>query len=173
MTQIMESPLVPSASGKALSQHIRDEIDDWLTRYPDDQKQSAILGALRAVQHELGYLPVEKMDAVAEYLDMSAIAVYEVASFYSMFELEPVGKHTIAVCTNLSCMLCGADEIVDHLETKLDISLGETTSDGKFYLKQEEECLAGCCGAPMMQVDHVYYEKLSIEKVDKILSELD
>ena len=140
---------------KVLSDHLIGEIDDWLSRYPIDQKQSAILGALRALQHEEGYLPVEKMDAIAEYLEMPAIAVYEVASFYSMFELKPVGKHTIAVCTNLSCMLRGADEIVEHLKNKLGVDLGESTKDGKFYLKREEECLAACCGAPMMQVDHV------------------
>ena len=156
-----------------LSDHLCEEIDAWMSRYPIDQQQSAILGALRALQHEEGYLPVEKMDAIAEYLDMSPIAVYEVASFYSMFELEPVGKHTIAVCTNLSCMLRGADDIVEHLENKLGIKLGESTSDGKFYLKKEEECLAACCGAPMMQVNHVYKENLTIEKVDKILDELE
>ena len=128
---------------------------------------------MRALQHEEGYLPVEKMDAIAEYLDMPPIAVYEVASFYSMFELKPVGKHTIAVCTNLSCMLRGADEIVNHLESKLEIKLGESTEDGKFYLKKEEECLAACRGAPMMQVNHVYKENLTIEKVDQILEELD
>ena len=154
-----------------LSDHLRGEIDDWLTRYPADQKQSAVLGALRALQHEEGYLPVDKMDAIAEYLEMPAIAVYEVASFYSMFELRPVGRHTIAVCTNLSCMLRGADEIVEHLKNKLSINLGESSEDGKFYLKREEECLAACCGAPMMQVDHVYKENLTIEKVDKILEE--
>ncbi|MFK7816086.1 MAG: NADH-quinone oxidoreductase subunit NuoE [Gammaproteobacteria bacterium] len=156
-----------------LSDHLQDEIEDWISRYPLDQKQSAVLGALRALQHEDGYLPVEKMDAIAEYLEIPAIAVYEVASFYSMFELKPVGKHTISVCTNLSCMLRGSDEIVEHLKNKLGIDLGESTSDGKFYLKQEEECLAGCCGAPMMQVDHVYKENLTIEKVDQILKELD
>ncbi|MEJ2115566.1 MAG: NAD(P)H-dependent oxidoreductase subunit E [Gammaproteobacteria bacterium] len=155
-----------------LSDHLRGEIDDWLTRYPTDQKQSAVLGALRALQHEEGYLPVDKMDAIADYLEMPAITVYEVASFYSMFELEPVGKHTIAVCTNLSCMLRGADEIVEHLKNKLGVDLGESTEDGNFYLKREEECLAACCGAPMMQVDHVYKENLTIEKVDKILEEL-
>ena len=156
-----------------LSEYVRGEIDAWLARYPIDQKQSAILGALRALQHEEGYLPVEKMDAIAKYLEMPMIAVYEVASFYSMFELKPVGKHTISVCTNLSCMLCGADEIVEHLKNKLGIELGESTKDGKFYLKQEEECLAACCGAPMMQVNHVYKENLTIEKVDEILEELD
>ncbi len=156
-----------------LSDHLRGEIDDWLSRYPMDQKQSAVLGALRALQHEEGYLPVEQMDAIAEYLEIPAIAVYEVASFYSMFELEPVGKHTISVCTNLSCMLRGSDEIVEHLKIKLGIDIGESTPDGKYYLKQEEECLAACCGAPMMQVDHVYKENLTIEKVDEILKELD
>jgi len=155
-----------------LSDHLQDEIEDWVSRYPIDQKQSAVLGALRALQHEEGYLPVEKMDAIAEFLEMPAIAVYEVASFYSMFELKPVGKHTISVCTNLSCMLRGADEIVEYLKNKLDIDIGESTLDGKFYLKQEEECLAACCGAPMMQVDHVYKENLTIEKVDDILKEL-
>ena len=156
-----------------LSERVREEIDDWLRRFPADQKQSAILGALRAVQHEAGYLPVEQINAVAEYLAMPAIAVYEVASFYSMYELEPVGRHTISVCTNLSCMLNGADEIIDYLKDKLDIDLGESTQDGKFYLKREEECLAACCGAPMMQIDHVYYENLTPAKVDKILDELN
>ncbi len=156
-----------------LSERVREEIDDWLRRFPADQKQSAVLGALRAVQHEAGYLPVEQMNAVAEYLAMPAIAVYEVASFYSMYELEPVGRHTISVCTNLSCMLNGADEIIDYLKGKLDIDLGESTKDGKFYLKREEECLAACCGAPMMQIDHVYYENLTPVKVDKILDELN
>ena len=162
-----------SSKKSVLSDHLQDEIEDWISRYPIDQKQSAVLGALRALQHEEGYLPVEKMDAIAEYLEMPAIAVYEVASFYSMFELKPVGKHTISVCTNLSCMLRGADEIVEHLKNKLGIDLGESTLDGKFYLKQEEECLAACCGAPMMQVDHVYKENLTVEKVDAILKELD
>lgn len=156
-----------------LSDHLREEIDAWMSRYPIDQQQSAILGALRALQHEDGYLRVEKMDAVAEYLDMPRIAVYEVASFYSMFELEPVGKHTIAVCNNLSCMLRGADEIIEHLENRLGIKLGESTEDGKFYLKKEEECLAACCSAPMMQVNHVYKENLTIEKVDQILDALE
>jgi NADH-quinone oxidoreductase subunit E len=161
-----------SNKNSILSDHLQDEIEDWISRYPLDQKQSAVLGALRALQHEEGYLPVEKMDAIAEYLEIPAMAVYEVASFYSMFELEPVGKHTISVCTNLSCMLRGSDEIVAHLKNKLGIDIGETTPDGKFYLKQEEECLAACCGAPMMQVDHVYKENLTIEKVDEILKEL-
>lgn len=157
-----------------LSAHARAEIDHWLTRYPADCKQSAVLAALREVQHENGgYLTTELMDAVADYLDLPAIAVYEVATFYSMFETHPVGRHNIAVCTNISCMLRGGDAILAHIEKKLGIKLGESTPDGKFYLKREEECLAACCGAPMMQVDHVYYEHLTPEKVDQVLDSLE
>ena len=157
-----------------LSAHARAEIDGWITRYPADRKQSAVLAALREVQHENGgYLTTELMDAVAEYLEMPPIAVYEVATFYSMFELKPVGRHSISVCTNISCMLRGGDAILAHIEKKLGIRLGESTTDGKFFLKREEECLAACCGAPMMQVDHVYYEHLTPEKVDQVLDSLE
>ena len=157
-----------------LSGHARAEIDHWLTRYPAERKQSAVLAALREVQHENGgYLTTELMDAVADYLDLPPIAVYEVASFYSMFELKPVGRHSIAVCTNISCMLRGGETILSHLEKKLGVKLGESTADGKFYLKKEEECLAACCGAPMMQVDHVYHENLTPERVDQILASLE
>lgn len=157
-----------------LSEHVIEEIDHWLTKYPPDQRRSAVLGALRAAQHEnQGYLTVEIMDAVAEYLGLSKIEVYEVGSFYSMFELEPVGRHSISVCTNISCMLCGGDDVLAHLETKLGIKVGETTTDGRIYLKPEEECLAACCGAPMMMVDHKYYENLTLERVDEIVDSLE
>jgi NADH-quinone oxidoreductase subunit E len=157
-----------------LSAHIREEIDHWLAKYPTDRKQSAVLAALREVQHDNGgYLTTELLDAVADYLEIPVIAVYEVASFYSMFELKPVGRHSISVCTNVSCMLRGSDEIVRHVQSKLGIKIGESTPDGKFYLKQEEECLAACAFAPMMQVDHVYYENLTPEKVDQILDSLE
>ena len=157
-----------------LSAHAREEIDHWLNKYPADQKRSAVLAAMREVQHEnKGYLTTELMDAVAEYLDMSAIAVYEVASFYSMLETKPVGRHSISVCTNISCMLRGSDDIVNHIENKLNIKIGESTSDDRYYLKEEEECLAACCGAPMMMVDHIYYENLTPEKVDDILDGLE
>ncbi|MDG4595067.1 MAG: NADH-quinone oxidoreductase subunit NuoE [Candidatus Contendobacter sp.] len=163
-----------SRKNDLLSAHARAEIDHWLTRYPADRKQSAVLAALREAQHENGgYLTTELMDAVADYLDMPPIAVYEVASFYSMYELKPVGRHNIAVCTNISCMLRGSDTVLSYIEKKLGIKLGESTPDGKFYLKKEEECLAACCGAPMMQVDHVYYENLTPEKVDRILDSLE
>ncbi len=156
-----------------LSEHMREEIDAWLARYPENQRRSAVLGALRAVQHEEGYLSTPMMDAVAEYLRIPAMEVYEAASFYSMYELKPVGRHTIAVCDNVSCMLRGADRIIEHLEKKLGVKLGESTADGRFYLKREEECLAACCGAPMMQVDHVYHENLTPERVDEILAKLE
>lgn len=161
-------------SDELLSAHARAEIDRWLTRYPSDRKQSAVLAALREAQHENGgYLTTELMDAVADYLDLPPIAVYEVGSFYSMFELKPVGRHCISVCTNISCMLRGGDAILAYIERKLGIKLGESTPDGKFYLKREEECLAACCGAPMMQVDHVYYEHLTPEQVDRVLDSLE
>ena len=156
-----------------LSEHARGEIDEWLTRFPEDQKQSAVLAALTVVQHENGgYLTTPLMDAVADYLDMPRIAVYEVGSFYSMYETQPVGRHCVAVCTNISCMLTGSDEIVAHIENKLQIKLGQSTPDGRIFLKQEEECLAACAGGPMMQVDHVYHTDLTIEKVDQILNAL-
>ena len=157
-----------------LSEHARAEIDRWIAKYPPEHKRSAVLAALREVQHEnRGYLTVELMDAVAAYLELPKIAVYEVASFYSMLETEPVGRHSVSVCTNISCMLCGADDIVAHIENKLGIKTGESTGDGRIFLKREEECLAACCGGPMMMVDHKYYENLTPEKVDEILDKLD
>ena len=158
---------------KELSPEAQAKVADWCKRFPEEEKQSAVLGGLHAIQHEYSYLPVEQMDALAKRLNMPAIAVYEVASFYSMFELEPVGKHTVAVCTNLSCMLRGGEQMLEYIENKLSVKCGDSTPDGKFYLKKEEECLAGCCGAPMMQVNHVYYENLTESKVDEILEGLD
>ena len=156
-----------------LSERARVLIDECLKKYPVDQKQSAILSALTEVQHEnQGFLTESLMDAVADYLDMPRIAVYEVASFYSMFETKPCGRNCVAICTNISCMLRGSDQIVEHIENKLGVSLGESTSDGRIFLKREEECLAGCCGAPMMQVNHVYHEHLTIDDVDEILDNL-
>jgi NADH-quinone oxidoreductase subunit E len=157
-----------------LSEHARAEIDELLTHFPADQKKSALLGALNIVQHENnGYLSDELMVAVADYLGLAKIEVYEVASFYSMYELKPVARNNIAICTNISCMLMGSQTIVDHVENKLGIKIGESTADGRIYLKKEEECLAACAGGPMMQVNHVYYENLTPEKVDAILDSLE
>jgi len=157
-----------------LSQHAREEIDELLTHFPADQKKSALLGALNIVQHENnGFLTDELMVAVADYLELAKIEVYEVASFYSMYELKPVARNNVAICTNICCMLMGSQSIVDHVENKLGIKIGESTDDGRIYLKKEEECLAACAGGPMMQVNHVYYENLTPEKVDAILDSLE
>jgi NADH-quinone oxidoreductase subunit E len=157
-----------------ISERARAEIDHWLTKYPTDRKQSAVLAALRIVQDENGgWLSDDLMDAVAEYLEMPPVAVYEVGTFYSMFDLHPVGRHKISICNNIACMLCGADEIVKHIEDKLGIRLGETTPDGRITLHIEEECLAACVGGPMMAVDGHYHENLTPEKVDRILDSLE
>lgn len=162
------------APESVLSAHSIEEIEEWMSRFPDDRKQSAVLAALSIAQHQnQGWLSTELMDAVAAKLEMSPIAVYEVASFYSMFETKPVGRHCVAICTNISCMLMGSDTIVDHVENKYGIKLGDSTEDGRIFLKVEEECLAACSGGPMMQVDHVYHTKLTPQKVDEILDALD
>jgi NADH-quinone oxidoreductase subunit E len=153
-----------------LSAHVREEIDHWVAKFPSERQRSAVIAALHAVQHENnGFLTPELMTAVADYLQMPPIQVFEVASFYSMFETKPVGRHSISVCTNISCMLCGGDDILEYVEKRLGIKAGQSTPDGKFYLKVEEECLAACCGAPMMMIDHVYYENLTPKKIDEIL----
>ena len=157
-----------------LGAHAIEKIDELLSRFPEDKKKSALLGALNAVQHDNnGFLTTELMDAVADYLGLAKIEVYEVASFYSMYELKPVARNNVAICTNISCMLMGSQSIVDHVQNKLGIKIGESTEDGKIYLKKEEECLAACAGGPMMQVNHVYYENLTAEKVDEILDGLE
>ncbi len=157
-----------------LSAHVIEEIEHYKARFPEGKQRSAVIGALHAVQHENdGYLTAELMNAVADYLDLPTIQVYEVATFYSMFQTKPVGRHNVAICTNVSCMLRGADDIVTHVENKLGIRLGESTKDGRIYLKREEECLAACCGAPMMMVDHKYHENLTSVQVDEILDGLD
>jgi len=157
-----------------LSAHVKDEIDQWKTRFPADRQRSAVIGALHAVQHENhGYVTAEQMNAVAAYLDLPTIQVYEVATFYSMFQTRPVGRNEVAICTNVSCMLRGADDIVAHVENKLGVKLGESSSDGRIFLKKEEECIAACCGAPAMMVNHKYYENLTKNQVDEILDGLD
>ena len=151
----------------------RAEIDQNIAKYPADRKDSACMPALRIVQDQNGgWLTTELMDAVAEYLDMPPIAVYEVATFYSMYEHKPVGRHKICVCTNISCLLRGSEDVVSHLNEKLGIKFGEVTEDGKFSLK-EVECLGACAGAPMMAINRDYHEDLSPEKIDAILDSLE
>lgn len=156
-----------------LSAEIRQKIDHWIQKFPEDQKQSAVIPALMIVQKDNGgHLTTELMDAVAYYLEMPRIAVYEVASFYIMYDLKPVGRHKVCVCTNISCMLRGAYEIFDHIKQKYNVKVGGTTEDGKFTLK-EFECLGACANAPMMMIDEDYHENLSIDKVDEILEGLE
>ena len=152
---------------------VRAEIDQWVAKYPDEWQQSACMAALRIVQDASGgSLTTELMDQVADYLDMPPIAVYEVATFYSMYEHKPVGRHKICLCTNISCMINGSDNIYDHLKDRLGIGFGEVTEDGKFSIK-EVECLGACGGAPMMQIGRNYYENLTPELVDRILDGLE
>lgn len=156
-----------------LNEELRRAIDVWINKFPADQKQSAVIPALTLVQdHNKGYLTQELIDAVAAYLEMPAIAAYEVATFYSMFNLEPVGQYVVNVCTNISCMLCGKDEIIARLEKRLGIKLGETTEDGKFTLRGVE-CVAACVDAPVMEIGKKYHYQLTPDKAEQILDELD
>ncbi|VAW94374.1 NADH-ubiquinone oxidoreductase chain E [hydrothermal vent metagenome] len=149
------------------------DIDNWVAKYPAEKKQSAVMAALRIVQDQnSGYLTDELIEAVAEYLAMPPIAVHEVATFYSMYERKPVGKVKICVCTNISCMLCGSGDVVEHLQNKLGIQLGETTGDGMFTLK-EVECLGACVNAPVMQIGNDYHENLTKEKIDNLIESMD
>jgi NADH-quinone oxidoreductase subunit E len=155
-----------------LSPAIREHLDQWNLRYPPEHKRSGVFEALRVVQEEnKGSLTPELMDAVANYLGISNIAVYEVATFYSLYNLNPVGHHVIDVCTNISCSLNGSEKIVEHLKQRLGVNFNETTADGKFTLR-EVECLGACVAPPVCQIGHKYYENLSTEKVDEILQEL-
>ena len=156
-----------------LEENSKQKIDSWLAKFPNDKKQSALIAALFIAQDQNnGFLTEDLVAAVADYLTLPRVSAEEVASFYSMFDQKPVGKHKIRVCTNVSCMLLGAKDIFEHISKKLNIKKNETTEDNKFTLK-EVECLGACCGAPMFQIDGKYYENLTIDKVDNILDSLD
>ena len=164
-----------AASGNValLSEHTRQEIDHWVAKFPEGRQRSAVLAALRFAQEQNdGHLTTELMDAIAAYLNLPPVQVYEVASFYSMYELHPCGRHHVSICTNISCMLRGGNELVAHAEKHLGIKLGESTADGRIFLKREEECLAACTGAPMMMIDHEFHEHLTPETVAKLLDDL-
>jgi len=149
-------------------------IDLWVSKFPPDKKRSALIQSLMAAQAQNGgWLTRELIEAVAAYLELPPVWAHEVASFYSMFDLEPMGRHKVNICTNISCWLNGAEDLVAHVENKLGISTGETTPDGRISLIREEECLAACCGAPMMVVDGHYHEQLDKKKLDTILDSLE
>ncbi|HUJ52387.1 MAG TPA: NAD(P)H-dependent oxidoreductase subunit E [Steroidobacteraceae bacterium] len=156
-----------------LSEETTREIDHWVAKFPPGRHRSACIAALRVAQEQNhGHLTADLMDAVAEYLKLPPIQVYEVASFYSMFEIHPCGRHHVSICTNISCMLNGGEELLAHAERKLGIRVNQSTPDGRIFLKKEEECLAACTGAPMLMVDHVFHEHLTPEKLDAILDGL-
>jgi NADH-quinone oxidoreductase subunit E len=155
-----------------LSPQAIEKIDYELTKYPAEERQAAVMSALRIVQTERGWLSKESISEVAQYLRMPEIAALEVATFYNMYDLVPVGQYKITICTNISCMLRDSDEIVDHLKAKLGVGFNEVTADGKFCLK-EGECMGACGGAPLMTVNnHTMHELLTPAKVDAILQEL-
>ena len=156
-----------------ISLEAREDIDRVLTKFPEDQKKSAILEGLHILQDQNGgFLTDDLQTALAEYLDVSKVDVYEVATFYCMYDLAPVGKHKLNVCTNVSCMLNGAYELLSHIEKKLDIKPGQTTKDGRITLK-EVECQGACCGSPMLEVDKIFYDNLTVEKVNQIIDSLE
>ena len=155
-----------------LSEHTMVLINNWIKKYPPQRKRAAIIPVLSVVQDELGYLSTEALDGVAEYLEIPHIAAYEVATFYSMFQMQKTGRHVVSLCTNVSCMLAGSEALKDWFKEELGIAPGETTEDGRITLK-EVECLAACGGAPMLEVDKQYHEHLTVEKMAALITELE
>ena len=161
-----------TSSSGLLSAHVREEIDHWVAKFPAGRQRSAVIGALHAVQHEnRGFLTPELMTAVAEYLKLPPIQVFEVASFYSMFETKPVGRHSVSVCTNISCQLVGAWNLLHHAEERLGIKAGSTTDDGMFTI-EDVECIAACTEAPALQVNYRYRYKVTPESFDQMIADL-
>ncbi len=156
-----------------LSPESLKKIDHEIAKYPQDKKQSAVMSALAIAQEEKGWLANETMDFVAQYLQMPSIAVYEVATFYNMYNLEPLGTYKLTVCTNLPCALSGGYDAADYLKKKLGIGFNETTTDGKFTLK-EGECMGSCGDAPVLLVNNQRMcSFMSNEAIDKVLEELN
>jgi len=155
-----------------LPKEVKCKIDESLKKFPKDRKRSALLDALMFAQESNnGYLTNDLIESVAYYLEQPVISAYEVATFYSMYELNPVGKHHINVCTSISCMLRGSDDIVEYLKKILKINVNEVTKDGKFSLKTVE-CLGACVHAPMLLLNKEYHEKLTYKKIDQLIKEL-
>ena len=153
-----------------MSQVVMDKVDKEAAKYPS--RRAAVKSALRYCQEEAGWVSNGVVTAVAEYLGLAPIEVYEVATFYDMFYTEPGGRHRIRICTNVSCMLRGAETIVSHLKEKLGIKVGETSPDGRITLF-EAECLGACGGAPMLVCGNQYFENLTTDKLDSLLDQLD
>ena len=157
-----------------LTEKTLELIDHWVAKFPADKKRSALIQALMAAQEQNGgWISRELTESVARYLELPPVWAHEIVSFYSMLFDQPVGRHKVNMCTNISCWLNGAEDLVAHAEKKLGVKLGETTGDGRISFVREEECLAACCGAPMMVVNGHYHENLDIEKMDAILDGLE
>ncbi len=157
----------------ALNAHTREHIDHWVAKFPPDRKRSAVIQGLMVAQEQNGgWLTDEVIAAVAKYLGLPPVWAYEVATFYSMFDLQPVGRNKVAICTNISCWLNGAEDLVRHAEAKLGCKHGGTTADGRITLKIEEECLAACSAAPMMVINGHYHERLTPAKLDELFDGL-
>lgn len=164
---------IDNMSEFSFSNNITKKFDEWLKKFPKDRKRSAIIEVLKMIQYENnGYLNEDLVAKAANYLNIPKIFAYEVATFYSMFDLSQVGKYKIYFCVSISCMLCGSDELLNYVKKKLGINFDETTIDGKFTLKKAE-CLAACGGAPVMLIGDKYYEKLDFNTIDSILDNLE
>ncbi|MBN21420.1 MAG: NADH-quinone oxidoreductase subunit NuoE [Bdellovibrionaceae bacterium] len=155
---------------KVLSDQFYSVMKKLEPRYPN--KVALMLPALHAAQEEMGWLPPESLDEIADYIGCHPAQVREVASFYTMYNLKPVGKHHIKICTNVACCLRGAYDLVDHCEKKLGIKVGQTTDDRKFTL-HEEECLGACGTAPAMMLDDDYHENLDTTRLDELLDSME
>ncbi len=155
-----------------LSDALKKDIDQWVAKFPMDRKLSAVIPALNLVQDLEGHISEPMMNAVADYLGIPRIAAYEVGTFYTLYDLKPRGKYRLDVCTNISCMLRGSDEIMSHLKKRLGIGVNET-SDNKLFTLRSVECLGSCGTAPVMQIDKDYHENLTPKKIDEILDTLE
>jgi NADH-quinone oxidoreductase subunit E len=172
MSSAASAPEAPDRDA-LFTPEIRAEIETWCAKYPAEWRQSAVIPALHILQDANGgWLAQRQLDDLALYLGMPPIAVYEVASFYSMFDLKPVGRHKVCVCNSISCLLGGSEELIHHIEEKYGVGPGETTPDGKFTFK-EVECLGACRDAPAVLIGRRYHEKVSGEALDKLIDDLE
>lgn len=155
-----------------LKPSIQKSIDHWLDKFPQEQKRSALLMALRVVQDEYGWLSDASIDAVANYLELPPVYAYEVVEFYSLYRRKKPGKHVIKICTSISCHLCSSQNLIQQCEEKLGITIGNTTPDGLLTL-EETECIAACAGAPALLVDDKHYhESVDEQKLNQIIQSL-
>lgn len=164
---------VQNSDNAVLNDTVKTAIDEELKKYPPEQKQSALLAALRFAQEQhQGQLTEALIIAVADYLTIPSVNAFEVATFYSLYDLKPVGRHKVSVCNSISCMLCGAKALTAHIHERYAVAPGETTADGKFTFK-EVTCLGACIGGPAVRINNSYHENVNIEKLDKLIDELE